>query len=76
MPATIAREPNAVVLKPFAILAAIAFVAGFMGYLATAQTSLETLQAAMQPAPMIASPNTGPAQASVDAGDWNLPKKI
>lgn len=76
MPAAVAPNPNAALLKPFAILAAIAFVVGFMGYLATAQTSLETLQAAMQPAAMTASASVGPAQTNADAGDWNLPKKI
>ena len=76
MSALAVRNPNADLFRSFGILAAIAFVAGFIGYLAVAQTSFETLQAAMSPAPMIASPNAAPAQASVDAGDWNIPKKI
>lgn len=54
-------------LKPFAWLAAVAFVSGFLGYLAlghpgTAVASASDLQAAVA---------SGPASA-----EWNLPKHI
>jgi hypothetical protein len=53
-------------LRPFALLAAIAFVAGFFGYLAVGQPSRAVAQIAAQPA--LAS---GPASE-----DWNLPHHI
>jgi hypothetical protein len=54
-------------LKPFAWLAAVAFVSGFLGYLAlghagTAVAGVSDLQAAVA---------SGPA-----SDDWNLPKHI
>ena len=53
-------------LKPFAVLAAIAFVAGFFGYLAM-----------REPAHAVAGLETRPAVTAAPAtGDWNLPKHI
>jgi hypothetical protein len=54
-------------LKPFAVLAAIAFVSGFLGYLAlghpgTALAGTDDLRTAA---------TSGPA-----SDDWNLPKHI
>lgn len=54
-------------LKPFAWLAAVAFVSGFLGYIAlghpgTAMASANDLQASV---------TSGPASS-----DWNLPKHI
>jgi hypothetical protein len=54
-------------LKPFAWLAAVAFVSGFLGYLAlghpdTAVASASDVQASIA---------SGPA-----SNDWNLPKHI
>lgn len=53
-------------VKPFAVLAALAFVAGFFGYLALGQPTSALAQVALQPAAA-----SGPASA-----DWNLPKHI
>ena len=53
-------------LKPFALVAAIAFVAGFFGYLAVGGPSRAMAQDDLQPAA-----TSGPASA-----DWNLPKHI
>ena len=53
-------------MKPFAVLAAIAFVAGFFGYLALGGASRAVAQVELQPAA-----TSGPASA-----DWNLPKHI
>jgi hypothetical protein len=53
-------------LKPFALLAAIAFVAGFFGYLALGQPDQAVAQITMQPAA-----TSGPASE-----DWNLPHHI
>jgi hypothetical protein len=53
-------------LRPFALLAVIAFLAGFVGYLALGQPSQAVAQISAQP--MTAS---GPASE-----DWNLPHHI
>jgi hypothetical protein len=53
-------------LRPFALLAAIAFMAGFVGYLALGQPSQAMAQITAQPAA-----TSGPASA-----DWNLPHHI
>jgi hypothetical protein len=55
-----------VFLRPFALLAALAFVAGFFGYLALGQPGSAAAEIAAQPA--VAS---GPASE-----DWNLPRHI
>jgi len=60
MPAALA------ILRPFAVLAAIAFVAGFFGYLALGHPS-----AAMAQDNIRAEAASGPASA-----DWNLPHHI
>jgi hypothetical protein len=55
-----------VVLKSFALLAAVAFVAGFLGYLAV-----------IQPGRAWAQPSASPQGVSFPASaDWNLPKHI
>jgi len=53
-------------LRPLALLAAVAFVAGFFGYLALGQPSRAAAEVAMQPAV-----TSGPASE-----DWNLPRHI
>lgn len=53
-------------LRPFAILAAIAFVAGFFGYLAIGQPTRAVAQVDMR-----AAATSGPASE-----DWNLPHHI
>ncbi|MDB5495930.1 MAG: hypothetical protein JWP86_3267 [Phenylobacterium sp.] len=53
-------------LRPFALLAAIAFVAGFFGYLALGQPDRAVAQISVQPAAA-----SGPASE-----DWNLPHHI
>jgi hypothetical protein len=53
-------------LRPFALLAAVAFVAGFLGYLALGQPSQAIAQITAQPAA-----TSGPA-----SDDWNLPHHI
>lgn len=53
-------------LRPFALLAAVAFAAGFLGYLALGQ-----------PVRAVAQIDTTSAQTSGPASDdWNLPKHI
>jgi uncharacterized membrane protein len=54
------------VLRPLALLAAIAFVAGFCGYLAIGQPSPAAAQVNLRPAA-----TSGPA-----SDDWNLPHHI
>ncbi len=52
--------------RPFAVLAALAFLAGFLGYMALGH-----------PARAIAQVDLRPAAASGPASDdWNLPKHI
>jgi hypothetical protein len=53
-------------LRPLAILAAFAFVAGFFGYLAVGGSSRAVAQISVQPAAA-----SGPASE-----DWNLPHRI
>lgn len=53
-------------LRPFAVLAAIAFVAGFFGYLALGQPSRAVADTRLQ-----AAATSGPA-----SDDWNLPHHI
>jgi hypothetical protein len=53
-------------LRPFAVLAALAFVAGFFGYLALGHPAYATTQDRLQ-----AEAASGPASA-----DWNLPHHI
>lgn len=53
-------------LRPFAVLAAVAFLAGFLGYLALGQPVHAMAQIDVQPAA-----TSGPA-----SDDWNLPKHI
>jgi hypothetical protein len=53
-------------LRPFALLAAIAFVAGFFGYLALGHPSRAVAEITAQPAL-----TSGPASE-----DWNLPHHI
>ena len=53
-------------LKPFALVAALAFVAGFFGYLAVGGPSRAVAQVDLQPVV-----TSGPASAA-----WNLPKHI
>jgi len=55
-------------LKPFAWLAAIAFVSGFFGYLALARPTTAVAHVDVQAA---AAATSGPASA-----EWNLPKHI
>lgn len=53
-------------LRPFALLAGVAFLAGFLGYLALGE-----------PARAVAQVDIRPAPASAPASDdWNLPKHI
>lgn len=53
-------------LRPFAVLAAFAFVAGFFGYLALGQPSRAVAQIDMRPA----------ATSFPASEDWNLPHHI
>jgi hypothetical protein len=53
-------------LRPIALLAALAFVAGFFGYLALGEPARAIAQITAQPAA-----TSGPASA-----DWNLPHHI
>jgi hypothetical protein len=54
-------------LKPFVVLAALAFVAGFFGYLSLGQPDRAIAQIQVQPA----AATSGPA-----SDDWNLPHHI
>ena len=62
MPATSLPE----IVRPFAWLAAFAFLVGFVGYLALGRPAVAASEGHYQP--LAAS---GPASQ-----DWNLPKKI
>jgi hypothetical protein len=55
------------ILKPFAWLAVVAFVSGFLGYLALGHPS----QAFAKTDDVQATTTSGPA-----SDDWNLPKHI
>ena len=61
------------VLRPFLLLAALAFLAGFGGYLILGPTNALDLAGAPQATAAAASPAT-PASALAD--DWNAPKQI
>jgi len=59
-----------VVLKPFLMLASVAFVVGFMGYLGAVKlaTPIETAQAPQQ--------SWSSAASAPAAADWNVGKRI
>ncbi|MFL5296768.1 MAG: hypothetical protein ACJ798_10350 [Phenylobacterium sp.] len=65
-----ARQSGYDAMRPFALLAAIAFVVGFVGYVAFARPILA--QAAADPPAVMAEP----AAAGPASDDWNLPKHI
>jgi hypothetical protein len=72
-------SPNASVLKPFGILAAVAFVVGFLGYLTFQGVSLNQLQAQLSQQGDGGSGGAmeSPASTSGSASDeWNIPKQI
>jgi hypothetical protein len=54
-------------LRPLALIAAVAFLAGFVGYLAVGQPSPAVAQTGLK----AAVETSGPA-----SDDWNLPKHI
>jgi hypothetical protein len=56
-------------VRPFALLAALAFVLGFLGYLAVGRPALAS-------AAETAAVAAGPAGVSPASDDWNLPKHI
>lgn len=73
MSASPSNAATASLLKPFGIVAAVAFVVGFMGYLAATGTDMATLQAQMtSPTPAVSNAATPRAASDI----WNLPKKI
>ena len=60
-------------VRPFLLLAALAFLAGFGGYLVLGPTNALNLADAPQTTAAAASVAT---PASAPADDWNLPKQI
>jgi hypothetical protein len=61
------------IVRPFLLLAALAFLAGFGGYLILGPTNALNLAGAPQTAAATASQAT---PTSAPADDWNLPKQI
>jgi hypothetical protein len=61
-------------MRPFALLAVVAFVLGFAGYVALGAPAISAPepQAAVVAAPALAAP----AVAGPASDDWNLPKHI
>ena len=60
-------------LRPFLLLAVLAFFAGFGGYLILGPANVMGLTPDPQPSSAAATAMT---PASAPADDWNLPKKI
>jgi len=56
------------IVRPFALLAVVAFVLGFLGYVALGRPALASSERA---AALSAEPAASPA-----SDDWNLPKHI
>jgi hypothetical protein len=61
------------VVRPFLLLAALAFLAGFGGYLILGPTNALNLTSAPQTTASVPSAATA---VSAPADDWNLPKHI
>ncbi len=68
------------IVRPFLLLAVLAFLAGFGGYLILGPPNVMNLGAAPPTRAAIAAPETSPAATDASApsatGDWNAPKKI
>ncbi len=67
-------------LRPFAIMASVAFVIGFLGYLTLAGVTLDQLQAQMSliaapQAPAMENAASAPVLAA-PADPWDQPRKI
>ncbi len=60
-------------LKPFFLIACVAFVAGFMGYVALSRVTAPDLTVAEAPQDSLSSTTSMPAPAS---DDWNAGKQI
>jgi zinc transporter ZupT len=60
-------------LKPFFLIACVAFVAGFMGYVALTRITAPDLSVAAAPQESWSSTASTPAPSS---GDWNAGKQI
>ena len=58
-------------LRPFLMLACVAFVTGFAGYLAVARMQELSVPAAISQAPIDAA-----APAAMTADSWNIGKRI
>jgi hypothetical protein len=63
------------ILRPFLLLAVLAFLAGFGGYLILGPPNVMSLGAAPQTNAAAVSPAT-PASAPAATGDWNAPKQV
>jgi hypothetical protein len=63
------------ILRPFLLLAALAFLAGFGGYLILGPPNVMNLTPAAQTTAAAVSPAI-PASAPAATGDWNAPKQI
>jgi uncharacterized membrane protein YfcA len=63
------------ILRPFLLLAVLAFLAGFGGYLILGPPNVMNLGAPPQAAAAVAAPAT-PASAPAATGDWNAPKQV
>ena len=63
------------ILRPFLLLAVLAFLAGFGGYLILGPPNVMSLGAAPQTAGVATSP-AKPASAPATADEWNAPKQV
>ena len=68
VPVTSRQAELAAILRPFALLAAVAFVLGFLGYVALGRPALAQ--------PDVAAATLSEPAASPASDDWNLPKHI
>ena len=64
------------VIRPYAILAVVAFVLGFAGYVALGRPALAAAVDSAPPVVVVDPAASGAAEVSPTAADWNLPKKI
>jgi hypothetical protein len=62
-------------VRPFLLLAVLAFLAGFGGYLILGPPNVMSLGAAPQTDATAVSPAT-PASAPATADEWNAPKQV
>ena len=63
-------------LRPLAILGAVAFAVGFLGFLAFTGADMDDLQMRVSTLPTPAAVVSSPAASPASFDEWNIPKRI